>query len=56
MPAIKEYNSLYNLIDDKNFFVDMYLHSVAKKLDAIDDLSHPMQLHTNNMQTNCTVI
>ena len=61
MPAIKEYNSLYNLIDDKNFFVDMYLHSVAKKLDAIDDLSHPMpiayqqyadQLHSHLIKNN----
>jgi hypothetical protein len=61
MPRIKEYNSLYGMIDDNNFFTDTCLHGVAKKLNAFDDTFHPLpiahqqyadQLHSHLIKNN----
>jgi len=58
---IKELNSLYNMIDDNNFFTDVCLHGVAKKLNAFDDTLHPLpiahqqyadQLHDHLIKNN----
>jgi len=61
LSRIKECDSLYNMIDDKNFFTDVCLHGVAKKLNAFDDTLHPMpiahqqyadQLHDHLIKNN----
>lgn len=41
---VTAFNSLYDMIDDTNFYTEVYLHGVAKQLQAIDDTLHPMPI------------